>query len=61
LKSIKSEFGDIILIITSKEIYELEIEDMGEGYKLSLKPYKISKTITGTKDNYLKSEANIKT
>lgn len=32
---------------------------MGEGYKLSLKPYKISKMITGMKDNYLKSEANI--
>ncbi len=33
---------------------------MGEGYKLSLKPYKISKTITGTKDNYLKSEGVIR-
>ena len=33
---------------------------MGEGFKMALKPYKISKTITGTKDNYLKSEGAIR-
>lgn len=36
------------------------MEEVGEGHKLTLKPYKISKTITGTKDNYLKSEGAIR-
>ena len=47
-------------MVTSKEIYELEVEEVGEGHKLALKPYRISKTITGTKDNYLKSEGAIR-
>lgn len=29
LKTIKSEFGDIILIVTNKEIYEVEVEEVG--------------------------------
>jgi hypothetical protein len=51
LKTIKSEFGDIVLLVTNSEIYEIEVEDMGEGLKLHLKEYNVFKSIISAKVN----------
>ena len=45
LRTIKSEFGDIVLAITNFQIYEIELEDINDSFKLTFKPYKISKTL----------------
>ena len=45
LRTIKSEFGDIVLVITNLEVYEIEVDDLGEGFKLNLKPYRIFKSV----------------
>ena len=34
-----------MIVVTNSELYEIEMDDVGEGYKWSLKSYKISKVV----------------
>ena len=60
LKTIKSEFGDVVLIITNFEIYEVEIDDIGEGYTLNLKPYKVEKAMMSARNGRLSKREGAK-
>lgn len=55
IKTVKSEFGDIVLLVTNHEVYEIEVEDIGDGLKLNFKSYKVLKSIMAGK-GLLKNE-----